>query len=374
VADRARVIVVGAGVFGAATADELAGRGWDVVLVERYHPGHVRASSGGISRVVRFGHGEDRWHTRSAYASLAAWRQLEEELGEDLFVPTGMTWFAHDGDGWEAATERTLRAEDIPVERLSPGDAAGLFPSIATDDLAFALLEVEAGAIRADRATRALARRAQRRGARLVVGAAERAGEDVVVDGERLAGDAVVWACGPWLPALFPGVVDVRVTRQEAIYFGAPAAWRADRVPTWVDYDAAAYGIGDIDGDGFKCAPDIEGDEMDPDLEERRPSERNVRRARDYIARRFPALADAPVVQTRVCQYSLTADTRFVLAPLPDAGRTWIAGGGSGHGFKHGPSIGRHAADLVDGTAEPDPAFGLGVRAVGVKLRTAGAT
>lgn len=374
--DGGRAIVVGAGVFGAATASELAGRGWDVVLVERYHPAHVRASSGGLSRVLRFGHGDDRWHTRSAYRSLAAWGELEEEVGEQLVVRTGMMWFAHDEDGWEATTERTLRAEGIPVERLSPVDAAAAFPSLATDDLAFVLHEPEAGAIRADRATRALVRQAEHRGARVVVGLAQRDGDGdgVTIDGERQHADAVVWACGPWLPGLFPGLVDLRITRQEAVYFGAPADWRAGSVPTWVDYDRAAYGIGDIDGHGFKCAPDVEGDELDPDTADRRPSAFHVGRARDYIARRFPALAGAPVVQTRVCQYSLTADTRFILAPLPDAPHVVLAGGGSGHGFKHGPTVGRHVADLVDGGADPDPAFGLGPRGAGVKLRTAGAT
>lgn len=265
-----------------------------------------------------------------------------------------------------------MRAEGIPVERLTPEDAAGLFPSLRTDDLAFVLLETEAGALKAARATRALAVAAERRGARIVVGQAERSGEDVVVDGERLSGDRVVWACGPWLPKVFPGTVHLRITRQEAVYFGAPATWSARRVPTWVDYHSAAYGIGDIDGDGFKCAPDFEGDEIDPDAEDRRPSEENVQRARDYIGHRFPALADAPVVQTRVCQYSLTADTRFILAPVPGSDRAWIAGGGSGHGFKHGPTIGAYVADLVEGVAVPDPRFALDERQSDVKLRTAG--
>ncbi|MBW3657180.1 MAG: FAD-dependent oxidoreductase [Actinobacteria bacterium] len=371
--DGGRVIVVGAGVFGAATASELAGRGWDVVLVERYHPGHVRASSGGLSRVLRFGHGDDVWHTSSAYRSLAAWGELEQDVGEELVVRTGMMWFAHAEDGWEATTERTLRAAGIPVERLTPEDAARAFPSLATDDLAFVLHEPEAGAIRADRATRALVRQAERRGAEVVVGHAQRAGDGVSVDGARLEADAVVWACGPWLPGLFPGLVHLRITRQEAVYFGAPAAWRASQVPTWVDYDGAAYGTGDIDGHGFKCAPDVEGDELDPDTEDRRPSPFSVERARELIGHRFPALAQAPVVQTRVCQYSLTADTRFVLAPVPEAPGVFVAGGGSGHGFKHGPTIGRVMADLVEGHAAPDPAFGLGPRHAGTKLRTAGA-
>ena len=70
------------------------------------------------------------------------------------------------------------------------------------------------------------------------------------------------------------------------------------------------------------------------------------RRAPAYLAERFPALAGAPLVGRRACQYELTADTHFVIAPHPDHdGAYGLMGGGSGHGFKHGPPL----AELMEG-------------------------
>ena len=174
-----------------------------------------------------------------------------------------------------------------------------------------------------------------------------------VAGGKVLEGDRVVWACGAWLPALFPGLVDLRVTQQDVLYFGADAAWRTPPVPTWVDYDAAAYGVGDVDGRGVKVCSDVEGPPFDVDGD-RVPLVAQERRGRSLLASRFPALAGAPLVGTRVCQYELTTDTRFLIAPHPDhPERVWLLGGGSGHGFKHGPAVGQMMADLILKEREP---------------------
>jgi sarcosine oxidase len=356
-------VVVGAGVFGSSVARELAGRGWSVTLVEQYTPGDVRASSGGESRLIRSAHGTDLWYTRSARLARDRWQELEEETGVDLLVQCGLVWFARRADGWEADSEQALRSEGIPVERVDPADAAALFPDVRTDDLAFTLLEPDAGALHARRATQALAAAAQQRGSRLVTGVARPAGAGVEANGWRLDGDVVVWACGPWLATLFPGLVDLRVTKQDVTFFGAHAGWSSPPVPGWVDYDGAIYGVGDIDGRGFKCSPDAEGPAFDPDRGERVLSPEVEQRARTYLALRFPALADAPLVGSRTCQYTLTVDTNFVVAPHPNHDRrVWLLGGGSGHGFKHGPSLGVYLADLIESGADPDPRFGVGPR------------
>src|SRR4051794_8502421 len=125
-------IVVGAGVFGASLADRLAGVGWEVLLVDRDEPGHGRAESGGESRLIRCSHGQDAWYVRSSRRALELWRDLDP----GLVVQSGIVWFARREDGWEADSERVLRQEGIPVERLSPEHAAELFPSLGTDDLA----------------------------------------------------------------------------------------------------------------------------------------------------------------------------------------------------------------------------------------------
>jgi sarcosine oxidase len=372
-------VVVGAGVFGAATARELAGRGWRVTLVEQHTPGDVRATSGGETRLIRYGHGEDTWYTRSAWRARGLWEELEAEAGADLLVRCGVAWLAHREEGWEAATLATLAAEQIPAERLDPADLRRLFPDVQVGDLAYAVLEPEAGVLHARRATQALAASAVRRGATLVRGRAAPGGAGAVVtqpDGSArdLRADAVVWACGPWLPALFPGLVELRVTQQDVVFFGAPvgAGWDSPPAPAWIDYDGAVYGTGDIDGRGVKVAPDAEGPPFDPDTGTRAPQPASVEAARAALAHRFPALAGAPVVGTRTCQYELTADTHFLAAPHPEQAGHWIVGGGSGHGFKHGPALAEHVADLVEGRTAPIPRLGLGPRHAGRALRTAG--
>jgi sarcosine oxidase len=365
-----RAVIVGAGVFGASLAHRLAGEAWEVVLVDPHEPGHARAASGGESRLLRCAHGEDVPYTRSARRARELWRELESEAGEELLVECGVVWLARRFQGWEAASEATLRAEGIPVERVDPLDP---FPSLAAEDLSWALLEPDAGLLRAAAATRALARCAGARGAEVVRGAARPAGDRVEVDGRTLEGDVVAWACGGWLPSLFPGVLDVRVTRQDVLFFGAPGpGWAAGEVPGWVDYEGAMYGCGDLDGCGVKVAPDAEGPDFHPDEDRRAPRPEAEAAAREYLRGRFPALAEAPLLGARACQYVVTPDTNFVVAPHPEHGSVWLIGGDSGHGFKHGPALAERLAPMLAGDEAPDPSFALGTRARDRSLRTAG--
>src|SRR5918992_799628 len=186
-------LVIGAGVFGASLADRLAREGWEVTLVDRFEPGHARAESGGETRLIRCSHGPEDFYARSARRALELWR----ELGEGVLVESGVAWFARREDGWEADSERVLRAAGIPVERLSPEAGARL-------------LEAEA------RPT----------------GTAGKVGDRI------LEADAVIWACGAWLGRLFPGLVPLRVTFQQLVLFEAPLGWTG---PGWVDFDAAFY-------------------------------------------------------------------------------------------------------------------------------------
>jgi sarcosine oxidase len=351
-----KAVVVGAGVFGAATARELDRRGFDVTLVEQYAPGNIRSGSGGDTRLLRFSHGDSDWYSLLAHRALALWRELEAETGERLFEPVGVAWFDSGEGDFTARSEGTLARLGIPTERLTPDEARRLYPSLGGDDLRSVLFEPAAGVLYARRATQALTR-----GLRLETGRATAA--------EPPAADVLVWACGSWLAKLFPGLVEQKVTRRDVFFFGAGGDWA--RTPGFCDYEAPFYGHGELDGLGFKVAPDVPGEDVDPDLLERLPKPENERLAREYAARRFPALAKAPLVGARVCQYDLTADTHFLVARHPEHSDWWLVGGGSGHGFKHGPALAEYLADCIEGKREPEPFHGLGPRDPGAGLRTA---
>jgi glycine/D-amino acid oxidase-like deaminating enzyme len=350
-----RAVVVGAGVFGAATARELRRRGFDVTLVEQYVPGNARSGSGGDTRLMRFSHGEQDWYTLSALRSLDLWRELEAETGERLFEPVGVAWFESGAGDFTIRSEAALRRLGIPCERLTPGEAARLYPSIGGDDLRSVLFEPGAGVLHARRATQALAR-----GSRIEVARLSPA--------EPPQADVVVWACGSWLPGLFPGLVEQKISRRDVFLFGVGGDWAG--TPGFCDYEAPFSGHGELGGLGFKVAPDTAGEEVDPDSLERVPTPANERAARDYLARRFPALAGAPLLNARVCQYDLTADTHFLLARHPERPDWWLLGGSSGHGFKHGPALAEYVADCVEGKRQPERFHGLGPRRPGAGLRT----
>ena len=158
-----------------------------------------------------------------------------------------------------------------------------------------------------------------------------------------------------------PACWTLRITHQDVFYFGAPVAWRTPGVPGWVDYDGAAYGLGDLDGRGVKVSPDVDGPRVRPRDARARPRPRARAPARAYLAHRFPALADAPLVGHRACQYEITPDMHFVMAPHPDHGeRVWLLGGGSGHGFKHGPALAERFEPWLRGAVAPEPPSALG--------------
>jgi glycine/D-amino acid oxidase-like deaminating enzyme len=353
--------VVGAGVFGSSTARELAKRGWEVTLVEQYVPGTVRSGSGGDTRLLRASHGPVEWYTALAWRSRELWLELEEETRTRLFEPVGVAWFAHREDGFEAESRRTLEKAGIPCEWLAPDEARHLYPSLGTEDLAAVLFEPEAGVLLARRATQLLVADGERQGVRLESWRATPA--------DPPKADVVVWACGAWLPRLFPREVDLRIVRRDVFFFGGDASWVG--TPGFCDYDAPFYGHGELGGLGVKIAPDATTDEIDPDELERIPLPRLAEQAHEYAARRFPALAETPIVGSRVCQYELTGDTHFLFARHPGHGSWWLLGGGSGHGFKHGPALAEYVADCVEGKRDPEPFHALGPRMGSAGLRTA---
>ena len=370
------VLVVGAGAFGSWTARWLLRRRASVTLVDQYGAGNSLASSGDESRVTRSAHGADMHYPVWQRRALEQWLALDRSL----FVPTGVVWLAHREDGFEADSLRALERLGIPAERLEADALRARLPQMRTDDVAWALHEPEAGVLLARRAVAATARAGATDGGEARIGLARVEGDAVLVDGEPATFDAVVFAAGPWLPKLLgpiPGL-ELSIPQQEVIYLATPPGDRrfeAGSIPTWVEYDAAFYGLPSIEGRGFKVAPDWPGPEVDPDTQERRLSDERIAATRAYLRRRLPDLAERPVAEGRVCQYELTPDTHFIVDRHPSIPDAWIVGGGSGHGFKHGPVVGEYVSALVTGQdpgdlAPPDDRFALQPRSPGAGMRT----
>jgi glycine/D-amino acid oxidase-like deaminating enzyme len=352
--------VVGAGVTGAAVARELALRDWEVTLVEQYTPGTVRSASGGDTRLLRVAHGAAEWYAASAQHARTLWLELQEATRVHIWDEVGLAWLAHRTDGFEAASRPVLRHLGVPHEWLTPDDARALFPTLATDDLHAVLYEPQAGVLHARRATQMLVTEGARLGVQLEAGHTAPAGETEA--------HVVVWACGAWLPKLFPEHVAVDVSRRDVFFLGGDASWQ--RAPAFVEYDAGFYGHGDVNGLGVKIAPDFPSETIDPDTLDRVPSPVRQAEARDYAARRFPSLAGAPVLGGRVCQYDLSSDTHFIVDRHPERDSWWLVGGGSGHGFKHAPALAEYLVDCIEGRREREPFHALGPRSGDAGLRT----
>lgn len=368
------VVVVGAGVFGAWSALRLARAGWQVTIVDAYGPANGRASSSDHSRVIRAGYGADDIYTRWATESLADWHWLARRAAEPLVVECGALFLGEAGSTHFADTVRTLAEAGAAHERLSAAAVASRYPQLGVIGLGDALFETRGGVLRARRAVAAAVAVAQGYGAtyvqRRVAPPDESASAPVVrlSDGAALAADHYVFACGPWLPALFPQAVGARVrpTRQEVLFFGVPAGdtrFGIERLPAWIDFAAGLYGIPDLDAHGFKVGIDRHGAPLDPDTADRIVGDDAVQVVRAFLARRFPALMHAPLVDGHVCQYENTSSGDFIIDRHPHWTNAWIVGGGSGHGFKHGPAVGKHVADLLSGRAPIEPRFALATKA-----------
>jgi glycine/D-amino acid oxidase-like deaminating enzyme len=288
-----------------------------------------------------------------------------------LFERTGALFMGEPDHDYVRATRDTLLALGISVEWLTPADIDRRWPQIATGGLGPAAFETDAGALRARVGVRtAVAIGVERYGLDYVttgVAPLDETRAAAVVHtatGERLEADGYVFACGPWLPRIFPDAVGdrIRATRQELLYFGTPPGddrHSVERLPVWIDFGAGLYGIPDMDGVGFKIGIDRHGPPIDPDTTDRLVDAAIVAKTRRWLSSRFPAMADAPLLDSRVCQYESTCTGDFIIDRHPAWSNVWVVGGGSGHGFKHGPAVGRYVADLIAGSNTPEPRFAL---------------
>jgi len=369
-------IVVGAGVFGAWTAWHLRKAGQRVLLLDASGPANARASSGGESRMTRTIYGADDVYTRMAWDSLEDWRWLSSRSGLPILHAIGVLMFFGKREPFVDQSIEAHRRLKLRLDVFDRNELRKRYPQVTWDGVEVGLFEPDLGALMARRAVQTLVKELVAAGGEYRLAAVQAPGDAASLEsvttttGETLKTDRYVFACGPWLPKLFPSIVGRRIfpTRQEVFFF-APASgddrFEPRNLPGWADFNDGDiyYGFPDLESRGFKIAHDAHGVPFDPDEGDRRPTAAALDDVRGYLKKRFPALAERPMVEARVCQYENSSNGDFLIDHHPRWKNALLVGGGSGHGFKHGPAVGRYAADLLTGRlGRPEPRFSLATK------------
>ena len=367
------IAVIGAGAFGGWTALHLLERGARVTLLDAWGPGNSRASSGGETRVMRGAYGPDQPYTAMVARSLKLWQKYERRWKRQFLHRRGVLWMASGrDDAFESGSVEMLRAAKIKFQELSTAQMKKRWPQINFEGIRWGIFEPECGYLDARASCQAVVEAFVAAGGKYRQLAVPTDGLEsgplrslALSDGSRVKADSYVFACGPWLGKLFPQAVGGRVqaTKQDVFFFGTPPGddrFNDEHLPVWADHRGRfRYGIPGSDRRGFKIADDTRGPVFDPTDGERVITPDTLKDIREYVGFRFPALKNAPLVETRVCQYEQTPDSHFIIDRHPAMENVWIVGGGSGHGFKHGPAVGEMMAELVLKKRDPEPIFQL---------------
>lgn len=346
------IIVVGGGIVGVMTALTLQRRGAQVTLIDRWEPGHSRASSTDYNRVIRAISGRDEMYTKWARESRLRWLELQAETGQNLMYECGALILATEGHcDWEDATAGTFDKAGVPYYRFDRRDVETRFPQFRVPDISYALFEPEAGMLMAHRCVlsalalfRAAGGMVER--ARITTDSHERP----LRDGKPLEADLIVMATGPWMADMFPRTIKPisTVIGVNVLYTSTPDgsdAFDMARMPCWIDHGKGSFGLPSSEGSGVKAAVVIP-DKIDLDNDERLIRQETLGRTRSYIRHRFPGLEGERVVDSKFNQIIITPDTHFILDWHPEQDNLLFAGGCSGHLFKHAPVFAEYAAGV----------------------------
>ena len=367
--------VIGAGVFGAWTAHFLRRSGASVALLDAYAPANSRASSGGETRVIRMGYGPDELYTRWSMRSLPVWREFAARISREIFIQTGVLWLSNDEDEYLKSIGRVLGQAGVEHEKLKADDIARRWPQLRFHDVTCGVLEPASGLLLARTAVQSLVKELVGNGVEYLPLAAEppsgngKLRQIKAGNGDSISAGTFIFCCGPWLPKIFPALLAERIfpTRQEVFFLGTAAGsadFRPPKMPVWLHrtHPGLPYALPDVEGRGFKIAFDLHGEKFDPDSGMRTIAQTSIENLRAYLRQYIPALANAPVVETRVCQYENTWNGDFLVDRHPDFENVWIAGGGSGHGFKHGPALGEYLTQRILHNAPAEPRFSISAK------------
>ncbi len=354
-------LILGGGIMGAATAENLARRGQRVLLLEQFQPGHDRGSSHGDGRIIRFSYAEPVY-VEMAQRAYPAWARLERAGGQKLLEICGGLDLGPDDSAAIAELRASMRGAGVGCEQLTAAAVARRFPQLRLPRGSTALYQPQGGIVRAERAVHLLWQLARAAGAETLTGtpvsALEPTAEGVLVrtaDGREAHGETAVIAAGGWsrqLLALLGLTLELSVTAEVVAYFPAQNGvdHRLGALPTVIDYHDPNpfYALPQIEVPGVKVGWHHTGEVIDPGVRTAETSTqlRVHARIQDFVTERFPALIPTPIHRT-TCLYTNTPDHHFILDRHPSWEHIVIAAGFSGHGFKFGPVIGELLTALV---------------------------
>ena len=400
------VIVVGAGAWGAFTAWNLRKAGHRVTIIDQYGTANSRSTSGDETRGIRSSYGDrtltpELW-TSWARKSIEKWREFDAEhakrFGTRFFLTTGDVILREKAEAFTTRTQELWTAQGVKFEVVTNADAQKRWPQIRSDGNSVVLYEPDAGVARARDSVQtvvALARDAgaQYRIGRVTPGAITSSKMDGITlgDGTRLTADAYVFCCGPWMEKMFPSFMTnkTRVPIGHVCYFGTPLGddrFTFPNIPSWNVPGVTGWASLPVDSHGFRVrgaiappAPPKAADaddappppppqtapdprQSDPDISPRWSNEERIEGSRRVLQKYFPALADAPLLETRACHYEISVNRNFIVDHVPGADNAWIAGMGQAEGFKFSIVLGDYIASRVTGRkSDPtiDEAFRL---------------
>ena len=358
------VLVCGAGIFGLTAALELRKRGYDVTVTDPGPIPNPDAESTDSSKAIRVEYGADETYTAFMEEALDGWREWDRqwvaENGESLFHETGVMYVSREAmapGGFEHDSYEVLMRRDHLLERLDAAKLRERFPAWSTGAYVDGYFNRTGGYAESGRVVARLCARAIASGVNVIegFGAIHITDDNTVEDGSgrRISADAIVVAAGAWTSKLVPELSPHLLCVAQPVFHlrpAEPALFEAVRFPTFgADIAKTGYYGFPIMPDGtVKIANHGPGFRADPDaprvmLPEHEPA------LRAFLRDTFPALADAPVAETRICIYCDTKDEHFWIAPHPARPNLVVATGGSGHAFKFAPLLGRWIADAVEG-------------------------
>jgi sarcosine oxidase len=356
---RCDVVVVGAGVFGLASALELARRGHRVAVFDRFVVGHPATSSTGASRSIRTGYG-DPFYVALARDAIERWSALEAATGLDILHLTGQV-----DVGWQPsldAISEAVVAAGGRIERRTNAQLRDALPELGSG-AGDGLFHREAGTVLAEAGMRGLHQAVGDAGVRVLVGqrvTSIEANDTAVVTSSacRVEADAVVIAAGPWSGGLLDQLgIDVPLAPSVAqvTFLAAPDLVGRPGIAEWpAPGEIGVYGH-PVPGIGYKIAFDAGSEGWHPDVEEWAPDADEERRLLAWRCRHLPGAA-GEVAYSQRHPWTMTPDSDWV---IDRRGAAVLACGCSGHAFKFGPALGPLVADVVDGTAARDM-FSLG--------------